>query len=172
METTQSPVHDETALPAQRPVSLWIWLGIMAFISVYAIYGSFGLRLWTPRGPGPGFFPFVLAIAILGMTIIWFVQSLRDPVEASSGSTGTSMRHIVISVATLVIVAAAMEWIGFRAAILLFLLYELLVNAKLAWWKALIIGLIASFGGYWLFNDFLGVSLPVGKIPPFTWLGI
>lgn len=129
----------------------------------FLVYQGFRLRLDGQLGPGPGFFPFWIGLAICGLSFLWLVQVSKapaseiDPDFLPSRSRGIGL---LLVLAAMVAFMLLLRPIGFNLAmlgLLLFLFFAIdrkFVLAKLA------IALIASFGLHWVFEKVLKVPLP------------
>lgn len=171
METTNE--HTGATLARRpRPATLWALQAGLSALGIGAAVGAVGLGVWTPRGPGPGFFPLVLGLGILGLTVAWFVQSLRDADAAGATRLEMDLRGVGITLGSLVVLGLLLDVIGFQTAMFLFLLFHLRLRGRVGWLVSVSIALVGSVGSYVLFNNVLQVGLPVGSVPPFTWIGI
>lgn len=142
-------------------------LGVQSFLFVVAVLvalNSVQLGLSVAFGPGPGFFPFFLAIAMGLLVLTWIFQSQR---AARSGATeetamdeAVDYRHVYTVIASLIVLAAVMGFIGYQLAMFLFLYYHLAVRAKRRWYTSLIIAVAGSVGVFHVFSDLLSVPLP------------
>ncbi|MEV0389312.1 tripartite tricarboxylate transporter TctB family protein [Nonomuraea sp. NPDC050643] len=143
---------------------------VLVALSVYVAVESLGLRLWTSFGPGPGFFPFVLAIALGLLAIAWFVQSVRAGRDKTAGgeaaeSEGTDVRHAAAVLGSLVVLAAVMDLLGYQISVFLFLMYHLKWRAGRSWVLSLALSLAGSAGIFYGFAHGLMVQLPPSGIP-------
>jgi hypothetical protein len=78
----------------------------------------------------------------------------------------------VITLASLLVVAAVMNFLGFQAVMVLFLLFHLRFRGRRRWLTSIVIALAGGIGVFHLFNDLLLVPLPYATVPPLTWLGV
>jgi putative tricarboxylic transport membrane protein len=145
---------------------------VLVALSVYIAIESLGLRLWTSFGPGPGFFPFVLAIALGLLAVAWFVQSVRAGAEDATQGEKTDVRHAAEVLGSLVVLAAVMDLLGYQLSMLLFLMYHLKLRARRSWPLALVLSLVGSAGIYYGFGQGLMVQLPPSAIPPLAGWGL
>lgn len=62
-----------------------VFAGVMLVLSVVVCVESAGLVIWTPLGPGPGFFTFILGVALacLAMGVAW-----EERKRATAGGVG------------------------------------------------------------------------------------
>lgn len=122
--------------------------------SAFLPFGGFAL-------PGPGFFPFVLgiAIAVLALAVL-----LRAWSEAGDGEVVyVGHRDILVVVGALVGVAFAFERLGAHATLGLFMFCLLLLVARTSLWRALAGAGLGVIAVWVFFNLLLGVQLPRGQ---------
>ena len=144
-------------------------IGAFAAVGVYVLVSSISLGLWTSLGPGPGLFPFAMGAVLAAMALLWLLQELRSPSETAAGVD----RGLVIAVvASLVILAAVMDLLGFQLSMFAFLLYHLKIRGRRTWVSSLIIAVAGSFGAFYAFNYGLNVALPVSTIPFLNAIGL
>jgi putative tricarboxylic transport membrane protein len=125
-----------------------------------AAWQSLGFALGSMAQPGPGFLPFVLALILAAFGALVAVRGGRAPRFALSRFKGAG--KVAAILVGLAFVALAMEWLGFRATIIVLLVYCLgVVERK----PPLITALLAfgmAFGSHYLFATLLQVPLPAG----------
>lgn len=156
---------------AARPIGTWALQGALTALGAYAALSAQGLGIWTEIGPGPGFFPLVLALALIGLSIAWFFQTPRS----TAGLTGDEKavyRSAAITVLSLVVLAGVVEILGFQLSMFVFLLFHLRWMGKVRWIPSVLVALAGSVGAYHLFSDFLLVPLPLASISPLIELGL
>jgi putative tricarboxylic transport membrane protein len=128
----------------------------------------FRLSVWR-SGPQEGFFPLVIAIIIIGLSLLLIIQSvlLRDQEKEDVSATKEGKTHLsrVLSyiIATL-LYGILMESIGFLIGSALLLVFILKVVEKRSWKVTIVLGLASVLISYILFDYFLGVPLPKGLI--------
>lgn len=160
-----------TKPPSTVRVAATVLAGIGAFAAVgtYVLVSSVGLGLWTSLGPGPGLFPFAMGAVLVAMALLWLLQELRNPSETAPGID----RGLVVGVvASLVVLAAVMDLLGFQLSMFAFLLYHLKIRGRRTWVSALIIAVAGSFGAFYAFNYGLNVALPVSALPFLNAIGL
>ena len=139
---------------------------IIAFSS-WVGFEAVKMTYWTSIGPGPGFFPFWLALLMGVLSAIWFVQLWLRPLPGKALDMVPS-RTGCIRIAALVISVAlfglALEKIGFSVSMFAFLLFLLLALGRQNIFITLTVSLIGSFGVHYLFSHFLKVPLPASSI--------
>lgn len=155
-----------------RPVGAWAAQAVLIVIAGYVVVSARGLGIWLPQGPGPGFFPLVLAVALTVLSIVWFAQSRAAGSAPAEDAGDYAWQRPAVTLASLVLLAAVLNLLGFRAGMLLFLLFQLRVMGRCRWLTSVVIAVAGSVGAFHLFNDFLLVPLPYATVPPLTWLGV
>lgn len=136
----------------------------LAGFAGYILFESTRLRIGSFRVPQTGFFPRVLGILLVLLTLIELLRALRHPESANAPGKIASEGwfRIGATLATMLGFALVMEQLGFLLAT--FFLMVLLLRAIEAprWPKVLIVALITSLLSYGLFAWLLGVPLPAG----------
>lgn len=169
--TTSTPARDDTDDGLVRPVGAWATQASLAAIGAYICSGSAALGIWSPQGPGPGFFPLVLAGFLVLLSGIWFLQTPRHD-ERPPASQRTIWRHGAVTIASLIVLGTVMDILGFQVSMFVFLLFHLRLRGKVSWLTSVLVALGGSVATFHLFSDFLLVPLPLATLPPFTLLGL
>jgi putative tricarboxylic transport membrane protein len=142
--------------------------GVMLAFCLFAVWQSYLLPLTDRLGPGPGFFPFWIAIIGTLLAIGLLVTTFAEPRQAADGDVAVlpigpgSARWFAI-VLMLAAAAAAMEFAGFRITMLLFNAALAIALGERRWWVIALFAVFGSFGVYYLFTTWLDVLLPVGQ---------
>jgi putative tricarboxylic transport membrane protein len=148
----------------------WQFTGTV-FAIVFAIWAhqAWRLSLTDALGPGPGFFPFFLALSGVALAVVLVLQAGSafegDP-QASQRllPRGAALRSVVVLLAALAGVALLLEPLGFRLVVALFCLVLLPALGARNYLVVVIFAVAASFGVYSLFSDLLKVPLPIGLL--------
>ncbi|MFC4012953.1 tripartite tricarboxylate transporter TctB family protein [Nonomuraea purpurea] len=162
-----APAHDDPD-PGTRSSNTRLRTGTQAALvalSLYIAYESLGLGLWTSFGPGPGFFPFVLGIALGLLVLAWAVQSMRASGNDAAPAERVDAGHAAAVLGSLVVLAAVMDVVGYQISVFVFLMFHLKWRAGRSWVLSLVISLVGSVGVYYGFNQGLMVQLPPSGIP-------
>ena len=135
---------------------------VVMLLAVFAFFAfeSLRLSLRDALGPGPGFFPFWLSVAGAGLGIALLVQLHLGRADIESEALKFALRPVVLVLGGLVVATAALEWLGFRLAMLGLLVYLLLILGARNWLAIAVFSLAGSFGVYHLFSALLKVPLP------------
>jgi putative tricarboxylic transport membrane protein len=135
----------------------------------YMAQQSLELKYYTSLGPGPGFFPFWLAIIMIVLAGFMgfhatFGESASLPEDFYATRTGY-LRALAVC-ASIIFVVIAMDGLGFRVVMAIFFLWLLFTLGRQKGIKGAITTIAVTAGGswgaYWLFNDMLQVPLPSG----------
>jgi len=173
---------------------------LFALVSIYVLTRSLGLGYWTDIGPGPGFFPFWSAVVILVCLAGWLWNYLKPPSSehdedtilgldadllaeqtsdpssaadvAPSAGVVPQRWHLLVVVASLVVVSLVLVPLGFQLAMFLFLLFHLRVLGGTGRVLSLLVAAGGSFGVFVLFTEVLRVGLPTAGIGLLRGLGL
>ncbi len=157
------------------PIGELIFAVLTFALGVFALVGSFGIRVPESNRVGPTVFP-VLVSAILMAAAIAVVVGLlrgRSGSPESAEDVDVSLRPDWLTIAKLVGLLVAhlvlIEIIGWAlAAAALFGGAAWVLGAK-RWWVALLVGVGLGLTVQIVFGELLGLSLPLG--PALSWLG-
>ncbi len=149
-------------------------LGFVA-LSAFVVWESWNLEYYTSLGPGPGFFPLWLGIAMGGLSLAWlggeFSRSGKDKGRAFLPPRAGIVRILSI-LAALAAMAGFMNLLGFQLTMFFFLVFLLMVLGRQALWVTLVVALLGSVGVYRLFGGYLDVSLPAAGLKFLVNLGL
>ena len=126
-----------------------------------------GLSLTDALGPGPGFFPFWLALVGGGLALVLLVQATRGTAPLPAGPLvpdGPALRRVGLIVVALTGVAVMLEPLGFRLVTAVFLVVLLVALGIRRWWVTAVFALLGSFGVFHVFYHWLKVPLPIGLL--------
>lgn len=177
------------AAPAQK-IALLSGPALLFLLGGAVIWGSSMLGFWVSLGPGPGFFPLILGILLIGLSGAWALELLRSGrnVETASDQAedGTiqspklpghadepdvPLKRVAVIVGSLILLALGMETLGFQLSMLVFLIFHLGILGRRHWLLTAIVSVAGSFGVFTLFTVLLSVSLPAASVPFLRALG-
>jgi putative tricarboxylic transport membrane protein len=143
--------------------------GVMLAFCLFALWQALLLSLTDRLGPGPGFFPFWLALIGAVLAVALLFTTFREPVEPADAEVrvlpyGPGARRWFAIVALLAAAAAAMEIVGFRLAMFVFNVTLVIALGERRWWLIALFGALGSFGVHYVFTTWLDVLLPDGRI--------
>lgn len=145
--------------------------GVMLAFCLFAAWQSWLLPLTDRLGPGPGFFPFWMALIGIALAIGLLVVTAVEPAAASTEPPdgeerilphGPGASRWFAIVALLAAAAAAMEFAGFRMTMLVFNAALAIALGERRWWVIALFAVLGSVGVFYVFTTWLDVLLPVG----------
>jgi putative tricarboxylic transport membrane protein len=145
-------------------------LGIV-LLAVAALAGQEAVQLtyWTALGPGPGFFPFWLAVLLGALALLLCIRSLPASLPALRHGKWEGARldrdvmtKMAIVIGALVGVVLLLEPLGFRLTMLAMYLVLLYGLGQRDFLLSPLIALLGSFGAFHVFTQWLAVPLPAG----------
>lgn len=138
-------------------------LGVGAFLLAIPIgAASWGFGVGSPKSPGAGFWPLLIALAMagLGLSLI-----LRPTPNAMTAAAGSRWGKFCISLGTLAFYVVALEPLGYLPATVVMLFVQLRWVESRSWKSSASIAVLAAVISLVLFRVLLKVSLPEGVIP-------
>jgi putative tricarboxylic transport membrane protein len=129
---------------------------LLVALGVGALVGGLGLTLGSLTAPGPGLWPFVVALLLTGTALVLVV--VDDPADYEPFTRGSA--RVAGGLTGLAVFVAAFELVGFLLPAFLMLLLWLRVFGREAWRWALGLAVAGSVGLYLLFDTVLGVRFP------------
>lgn len=136
-------------------------------VSIGVIIATLNLpeaRLGNPNAPV--YFPMMLGIFLLILSIVYFIQEWRKTEMEEKGAVQELLQGRVPKLIGLSLLLALgytliFEWIGFLISTILFMASLLfLINGKRKWMVNIATALIFSFASWYAFGVLLQVSLP------------
>ena len=143
--------------------------GAMLVLCLFAVWQSLLLPLTDRLGPGPGFFPFWLALIGTGLAIALLVSTFREAADPADCETrilphGPGATRWLAIVGLLAAVTLTMDYVGFRLSMLVFNAALVIALGDRRWWVIAVFAFLGSFGVYYVFTTWLDVLLPVGQL--------
>jgi putative tricarboxylic transport membrane protein len=145
----------------------WQLTGLVMFlICVATLWEARTLSLFDRLGPGSGFFPFYLSLIGAVLCGVIVVQVTRTPPRRSETVTifprGPIAWRAVAILACSALATILIDWLGFRLGVMIFSAALLPALGETRWWAVALFAVIAGFGLFYVFNNWLDVLLPVG----------
>jgi putative tricarboxylic transport membrane protein len=150
--TTMKRIYQSTAI-------------VILALSAFVAYESLQLKYYTSLGPGPGFFPFWLSLVLSVLAVTMFYQATfrkSDPKPQDFYDSRTGYLRMLAICAGWIWVTAMMQPLGFRLTMAVFLPALLMTLGRVRWYLVIALTLLGSIIAYWLFNNVMRASLPVG----------
>jgi putative tricarboxylic transport membrane protein len=138
-------------------------LGVGAVILAIPVgIASWGFGVGSPKSPGAGFWPLLIAVVMLGLGLSLILRPTPDAAPAAGASR---WRQFGISLGTLAFCVAAMEPLGYLLTIVIMLSAQLRWVENRPWKSSAAIAVMTAVISLIIFRVLLKVSLPVGVIP-------
>jgi hypothetical protein len=136
-----------------------IWFAFAIFVSLESIQ----LGLGTPTAPGSGFMPFVMAMAMLLLSLLLFKQgySLRKE-DAEQPKFKTSSLFIILSLMGYIIIFKRLGYL--LSSFVLWIVIFKFIGTK-RWLAVLAESILVTILSYIIFGMALGLNLPAGILP-------
>lgn len=131
------------------------------------LFMSFGLAalviarsypLGTAARMGPGYFPRVLGILLLGLGALLSLSGFRSTGDALSGWRWRPLAIVLLSVGVFCLTA---QWLGLVLASLMLVFFSSVADEEFSWKEALLSGVIQAVSAVAVFVYGLGVPFPV-----------
>jgi len=133
---------------------------------VFSLAVMEGARRMPPSGtfgPGAGFLPFWLGVAMAALSIILLVSATREPAPVGGRATfptGWKLLPICETIGGLAAFILLLETLGFLLSIALLTAFLLRVVEREGWGTTLTVAVANAGALYIIFKVMLGVSLP------------
>lgn len=142
----------------------WIWIGISIFVCI----SSWGLGIGTLSSPDAGFFPFIAAALLGGISLISLMAETLS--KASARNSDASYRRFnlkrpLVVFTTLILYTFILNIIGYLIStfILFCLLFNVVPSMKRRnWWFPVLGSFVTVLVSYIVFDKLLLVLLPKG----------
>ncbi len=126
---------------------------LFAWQASYLPFGTFGL-------PGPGFFPFVLGVLLLGFAAVIGAERWREPANGETVTFGH--RDPLIAIVSMLLVPFLFETAGAYVTLGLFSTALLILVGHVAAWRAVGASVVGMVVVWYFFKILLGLQLPAG----------
>jgi putative tricarboxylic transport membrane protein len=140
-------------------------VAVLLFAFAVLVFLAAGaLPFGTARVPQAGFFPKVLALLLMLLAFLSFIQPRGDR-EANQGSNpipAPNWFRLAIILAALAGFALVLEWLGFFISSFLLMGFLLRAVEAQSWLRMILISFATAVISYVIFARFLGVALPTG----------
>jgi putative tricarboxylic transport membrane protein len=138
---------------------------IFLLLAVFIAWESLQLKFYTSLGPGPGFFPFWLAmiLGLLAALMILHATFRRpDPMPADFFASRAGYFRIGAILLALAATTVLMDVLGFPLTMLGTILFLLFSLGRPSLIVTLLVSVAGSFGCFYLFDRWLRIPLPTG----------
>lgn len=148
---------EEDSAPPGGPMYQWVSAAVTLTFGVAGALLAYGYGLGSLGEPGPGLWPFMLAVTItvLSVALLIVCRSLQD----SEAFTRSSLQ-VLVGVVTFVVLAFLMPVIGFEIPAFAMSVVWLRFLGGESWRSTVLVGLGTTAAFYFLFLYALGIALP------------
>jgi putative tricarboxylic transport membrane protein len=142
-----------------------LWLLLAFYLSVE----SYRLGLSTANRPGPGFFPFIAAIAIGLIAVFRLVSSIRksSPDDNFEPGIASETRLVLYVIAGMTAYAFLLDLLGFLFCTFLLVAFYLRFIAARRWAATLSFAAAVALASHFFFDVLLKAEMPRGLL---SWL--
>ncbi len=156
--------------PGHRAVEIGVAVATLIFGAVVVI-GSLSAGIgWSFEGPEPGFFPFYIALFIIGGSIINFYQIWQEPSGGRPFATWEELRRVMSVVIPTAAYVALVPNLGMYVSSMLLIGVFMIWLGKYSWTMTLPIAFGIPAFAYIVFERWFMIPLPKGPIE--YWLGL
>lgn len=144
-----------------RPGDFWSGL-VLAGLGAYIVVEA---RHWvynSPDGPGAGFFPLWYGLAMVALSVVLVLRSVRGSTAAQERIAWPETRRAFACWAALVVAVPLLKWAGFIVTFALLTWFIVAVMFRRPQLRAWSIAIAGALLFYLVFDVGLGVSLPPG----------
>ena len=139
-----------------RRIARWSSVLVLIVVGVVAIVLSVGYGLGTGVRPGPGLWPFIASVVMIGATVVVAITDTLDDYEP----WGTDSLRTLVALGSLVAFAVLFTLLGFTLPAMLLMLLWLRMFGRMRWWTAALLAAGGAIALFMLFDVVLGVPLP------------
>ncbi len=138
---------------------------VFLLLAAFIAWESLELKFYTYIGPGPGFFPFWLALLLGALAVLMILQATfrrPDPMPADFFASRAGYLRVGAIVLALTATTVLMNVLGFSLTMLGIILLLLFALGRPNLIVTLLVSVAGSFGCFYLFTQLLRVPLPTG----------
>jgi len=136
---------------------------VFLILAAFIAWESLELQFYSYIGPGPGFFPFWLALVLGTLAVLMILQATfrrTDPMPADFFASRAGYLRVGAIVLALTATTALMKVLGFQLTMLGIIIFLLFALGRPSLVVTLLVSVAGSFGCFYLFNRLLRVPLP------------
>lgn len=146
----------------------WVSGLLCLIIGLAFVVGGVRMGLGPLDAPGSGFFPTLIGgiLSALSLTLLTATAlgKMRAMETQPFWKEANSWVKVSLVVSSLIFYMAFLEYLGYIATTIIFILFLLRSVGKKSWGISLTMALLVSLGSYALFKMALGVYLPRGLL--------
>src|SRR6266540_2799085 len=136
---------------------------VLAALGVYIVMQSLAWEYSGPDGPGPGFFPFWYGVAMVALSLLLIVSSVRKSGDENEGAIDwPATGRALATWAAFALSIALMNWLGFIISFALLTFFIVAVIFRRSLLTAGITAAVSALAFHLVFPVALSVALPTG----------
>lgn len=137
---------------------------ILVALGAFVVQQSLAWEYMTRDGPGPGFFPLWIGLAIIVLSLLYLTLMAYDMVrgEAVHQTNWSGTGRVLAGWAAFMAAAALLKPAGFIVSFALLMVFLVRMIFGRPFLKAIAVGLGSALGFWVLFVKLLSVRLPTG----------
>jgi hypothetical protein len=140
---------------------------VLAVVGLVALAISLRLGVWRQNSPGEGLFPFLTALAMVGLSGAGLARDWlkhKDAQGPAAAGDRSGLIRVAAYLGALVFYAASLEFLGFIVASAITLIFILRLAERYSWLATLALTAGTVIGCQVLFVLWLGAILPTGML--------
>ena len=138
---------------------------LLLFGVAYAATAAKSYTYWGANGPGSGFFPFWLGVAMAILATLFLIGATRSPGPGEAWlPSGHGLIRLAAVVGATVLFVVLLPILGMTLASALFLLGMLRLLEGHAWPVTLGVAVVTAVGNWAIFAWWLQVPFPIGVL--------
>ena len=142
-----------------------LWSGLaLAALGIYIVAQASRWEYMGPEGPGPGFFPLWYGIAIVLLSAVLVLSSLRRKAVGGERLPWRRIGRALLAWLAFALSVALFKPLGFALSFALLCFFIVAVMYRRPLKVAALVAVASAAGFYAVFPLALGVSLPVGVL--------
>ncbi len=128
---------------------------------------SWGFGVGSPKSPGPGFWPLLIALCMAGLGAALIARP--GPARSAADAGPSRWTRFAVCMGTLAFYVLALEPLGYLAATFVLLLVQLRWVEGRSWRGSFLTSALAAAISLIVFRTLLNVPLPQGMLPLPRW---
>jgi putative tricarboxylic transport membrane protein len=150
--------------PSHRGVEIGV-AAFMALLALIGIYGSIRVGIgWADDGPGAGFFPFYVSLAVLICCLVNFISVIRVPENGKIFAEWGQLRQVVSVLVPTIIYVGLVPYLGMYVSSALMIAFFMRWFGKYSWLIAFAVAVVVPILIFLMFEMWFLVPLPKGPL--------
>lgn len=142
------------------------------FFGLFVVFLSMRLSVWSIGEPREGFFPLIIGIIIVGVSLLMTIKSLnilsrskaKEEILEGHGNGKSYIIKLYSYIILMLLYGISIEKVGYLITSALFLMVALKFVEKRGWKSSILVTVAVTTISYVLFGFLLKVPLPEGLI--------